>query len=132
MGCAVIPGEPADMGVNWSEGHLAIQGRALDAETADKLIETLITARREAFGRPEAMAPVVEIIEPGHTSSDSMGGSMIMPREVRINGQRLLTQGGVIVHEMRTDPKDCARITVTLPVRMLIVAAEGDLAGSAG
>jgi hypothetical protein len=49
------------------------------------------------------------------------------PNEVRINGASVYTDGGVKVHEINVPPRELTRVTVTLPVRMLTIAAEGDL-----
>lgn len=51
-----------------------------------------------------------------------------MPSDVRINGVSVVTQDGIRVHEMTVRPaREMAAVTVTLPVRMLVIAAEGDL-----
>lgn len=77
---------------------------------------------------PEASAVVMEIVERGRTSDGTIGGSLIMPSEVRINGMPIVTAGGVKVHEMSIQPrKDMVTVTVTLPVRLLIIGAEGDV-----
>ena len=74
-------------------------------------------------------AVVVEITEPGDRKTDgTMAGSLILPRRVRINGKPVLTQGGVRIHEMHTGTgKELACVTITLPVRLLIIGAEGDV-----
>ncbi len=72
-------------------------------------------------------AAVIEIIERGRKTDDSMSGSVILPTELRINGHPVLTQGGVKIHEM-TLPigRELASITVTLVARRITIAAEGD------
>jgi hypothetical protein len=75
-------------------------------------------------------AVVVEITEPGdRKTDDTIGGSLILPRQVKINGMPVLTRGGVRIHEMQVgDGKELALVTITLPVRLLIIGAEGDVA----
>jgi hypothetical protein len=76
------------------------------------------------------LAAVVEIVERGRKSDDTSGGSVIVPNSVRINGVSVLTTGGVKVHDIEVltgDGPTLATVTITLPVRMLIIAAEGDL-----
>ena len=76
----------------------------------------------------QPQAAVVEILERGRTSDGTIGGSLIMPSDVRINGVSVLTQGGVKVHEMDISPcKEIVTVTLTLPVRLLIIGAEGDV-----
>jgi hypothetical protein len=101
----------------------------LSGGDVDGLIIALQRARREAFGPPPPSAAVIEILEPNHATEDTMGGSLIIPREVRINGVSLLTpQGGIKVHEMSIDaPKEAVQVTVTLFARRVTIAAEGDL-----
>lgn len=73
---------------------------------------------------------MVEIVERGRKSDDTIGGSVIVPNEVRINGVSVLTTGGVKVHDIEVltgGGRTMATVTITLAVRMLIVAAEGDL-----
>lgn len=78
--------------------------------------------------RKPPLAVVVEITQRGRTE-DTAGGSLILPSDVKINGVSVLTQGGVKVHEMEITPcKEIAMVTITLPVRLLVIGAEGDLA----
>lgn len=111
-----------------AEGRVTIGFREVtDAAEMDAVILALQAARREAFGVRPHSASVVEIIEPGHTTTDGTG-SLIMPRDVRVNGVSVYTTGGVKIHEMDLAvPKDMATVTLTLPVRRLTIAAEGDL-----
>lgn len=105
-------------------------GTFLQAAELDKLIATLQRARREVYGDPPPTAAVIEIIDPGHTTDDTPGGSLIIPSELRINGHRVLTcRGGVKIHEISVPGHDMATITVTLPARRITIAAEGDVRG---
>lgn len=101
-----------------------------DAHELDDLIALLQRARREAFGDKPPMAVTMEIVERGRATDDTTGGSLVIPGDVRINGVSVLTGGGVVVHQMNIRPaKDMAAVTVTLPVRLLVIGAEGDLEG---
>jgi hypothetical protein len=97
------------------------------AEELDDLIAALQRARREAHGAKPPLAVTMEIVERGHTTGDTTASTLIVPNDVRINGVSVLTQGGVTVHGMEFPPKEAARVTLTLPVRLLVVGAEGDL-----
>ncbi|MFJ4418272.1 hypothetical protein [Streptomyces sp. NPDC088925] len=79
---------------------------------------------------------VIEIIEKGATtSSDSPGKSVIVPNDVRINGQSLLASADdpvtVTVHEISTRGDDLVRVTLTLFARRLSIRAENDTEGVA-
>jgi hypothetical protein len=103
-------------------------GADLGAHELDDLIAALQRARREAFGDKPPMAVTMEIVERGRETDDTLAGSLIMPTDVRINGVSVATTGGVRVHEMTVQPaKEMATVTVTLPVRLLVIGAEGDL-----
>lgn len=100
------------------------------AAELDELIAFLQRVRREAHGDKPPLAVTMEIIERGRTTDDTLAGSLILPNDVRINGVSVLTQGGIKVHGMEFTPcKEMATVTVTLPVRMLTIGAEGDLNG---
>jgi hypothetical protein len=76
------------------------------------------------------MAVTLEILEPAHVTEDTMGGSIIIPREVRINGVSVLTpqEHPIRIHEMQVGGElEAAIVTITLFVRKLVIAAEGDL-----
>lgn len=77
----------------------------------------------------KATACVIEIYqtEPEETD-DTLAGSVIMPDKVLINGHPVLTQGGVRINAIEIPVgKELASVTVTLLVRRIIVAAEGDI-----
>lgn len=129
MGCEIFStiGAASGMGVDWGNGRLNLNSRSLDAETADRLILTLIKARREAFGQKPPTAAIVEIIETGKRKVDETGpGTIAFPSDVRINGVSVYTTGGVKVHDMDFPPKEMPTVTITLPVRLLIIGAESD------
>lgn len=82
---------------------------------------------------PKRQAPTaayIEIVERDRTTTDTLGGSVITPNEVRINGVPLAVPSGqsIRVHEMTFgEDRDVAQVTMTLYVRRLTIAAEGDL-----
>jgi hypothetical protein len=72
---------------------------------------------------------IIEIIEKGATTSDeSPGQSIVVPNDVRINGQSLLASADdpVIVHEVTTRADECVRVTLTLLARRVSIRAEDD------
>ncbi|MFG3476463.1 hypothetical protein ACGF3K_14525 [Streptomyces sp. NPDC047980] len=76
----------------------------------------------------KALGAVIEIIEKGRTTDDTSGGSVIVPNDVRINGQSLLASADdpVIVHEMSTRGDELVRVTLTLFARRVSIRAEND------
>jgi hypothetical protein len=74
-------------------------------------------------------AAVIEIVEKARATDDTMGGSIIIPNEVRINGVPLLMPANkpIIVHEMQITPKDAVYVTLTLLARRVTIAADGDI-----
>lgn len=78
--------------------------------------------------KPEPLGAVIEIIERDSTTDDTSGGSVIVPNDVRINGQSLLASADdpVIVHEMSTRGDDIVRVTITLLARRVSIRAEND------
>lgn len=74
---------------------------------------------------------IIEIIERGATTSDgSTGESVIVPDEIRINGQALAysAEEPVIVHQVSALTDDAVRVTMTLLARRVVIAAESDVA----
>ena len=71
---------------------------------------------------------IIEIVEKGAVTEDTIGGSVIVPNDVRINGQSLLASADepVVVHEVSTSADDCVRVTLTLLARRVSMRAEGD------
>jgi hypothetical protein len=81
----------------------------------------------KALGTPRGA--IIEIIEKGATTSDdSAGQSIIVPNDIRINGQSLLSSADdpVIVHEVSTRADECVRVTLTLLARRVSIRAEND------
>lgn len=74
-------------------------------------------------------AAVIEIVEKGRTTDDTPGGSLIVPNDVRINGQSLLIpkDAPVTIHEIDADDSTVVNVTLTLFARRVVIAAEGDL-----
>lgn len=80
-------------------------------------------------GRYMARGALIEIIEKRATTSDATAGdSVIVPNEIRINGQPLLAPDDkpVIVHEIATYPSDAVYVTLTLIARRVSIRAEHD------
>ena len=77
---------------------------------------------------PPPPAAVIEIVEKDKTTTDTLAGSVIIPNEVRINGQPLSIADGVTVHEINVGgDHELAHVTLTLYARRVTIAAEGDL-----
>lgn len=74
----------------------------------------------------EAESPVIEIIErrrPGEITGQAAG--IIVPNDVRINGQSLLASDDPItVHQMDFPATGAVKVTLTLYARRLVVQAE--------
>lgn len=80
----------------------------------------------------EPTAAYIEIVEKNRTTNDTLGGSIIVPNEVRINGIPLLMPYGekITVHEIsfnQASGEDVSKVTLTLFARRVVIAAEGDL-----
>lgn len=78
----------------------------------------------------EPTAAYIEIVEKNTRTTDTMGGSIIIPNEIRINGTPLLVPEGqtIKVHEMTFGNNDeAAQVTLTLFARRITIAAEEDL-----
>lgn len=75
---------------------------------------------------------IIEIIEKGAKTDDTLGGSVIIPNEVRINGQPLLCSADepVTVHEVSTLADQMVRVTLTLIARRVSIRAEHDTEGA--
>ncbi|GAA2629693.1 hypothetical protein [Streptomyces axinellae] len=78
---------------------------------------------------PAEAAPqgaVIEIVEKGRSTDETGGGSVIVPNDVRINGQSLYAsnEDPVTVHEINTG--DLVRVTLTLLARRVSIRAEHD------
>ncbi|MFE0225204.1 hypothetical protein ACFU9O_02350 [Streptomyces albidoflavus] len=89
-------------------------------------LEGVLTGKR---ARPSGA--VIEIIEKGAATGDEPGRSVIVPNDVRINGQSLLASADdpVIVHEMSTRGDELVRVTLTLFARRVSIRAENDAEG---
>lgn len=76
-----------------------------------------------------ARGAVIEIVERGRATDDTTGGSVIVPDEIRINGQALLSSGDhpVKVHDVEIEDRSLVYVTLTLLARRVVIAAEGDL-----
>lgn len=115
--------------VDIEDGKVSLNGRCLlAAGGVDELIEALRRARWKAYGLPQPSAVTMAIVEVGRDAIGDGPDSLIMPNTVLINGQPVYTAGGIRIHESEIETKkELAQVTVTLPVRLLTVGAEGDL-----
>lgn len=77
----------------------------------------------------QPQAAVIEIVERGRATDNTPGGSVIVPDDVRINGQSLLIPSDypITVHEITTRADEVAHVTLTLFARRVTIAAEDDL-----
>lgn len=90
-------------------------------------------ARDARPGRSDQpLAADIEIVAAGHTTEDTTAGSLILPNRLRINGQSVVTEGPVTIPTIALDSANCELVTanVTLVVRRLTIAAEGDIDGA--
>ncbi|MFD7996848.1 hypothetical protein [Streptomyces mexicanus] len=72
---------------------------------------------------------IIEVIEKGRTTSDAtIGDSVIVPNDIRINGQSLLASADdpVILHEVSTRADELVRVTLTLLARRVSIRGEHD------
>ncbi|MFI7073558.1 hypothetical protein [Micromonospora sediminicola] len=71
---------------------------------------------------------VIEIIErrPQPTNPDHAAGDVVVPNEIRINGQRLLAPANspVTVHELELREHDAVLVTLTLFAKRVVIGAE--------
>lgn len=124
-----------------NDRRLANDGRdnpvCVPAQFTDRAFEA--DKRQSAFvtrkpGMSEPRGAVIEIIEVGATTSDATAGdSVIVPNEVRINGQPLLVSADepVIVHEISSHGNDVVRATLTRLARRVTYRAEHDTGAQA-
>ena len=70
-----------------------------------------------------------EIVERGRATDNTTGGSVIIPDDVRINGQSLLIPADhpITVHQINSRADEYAHVTLTLYARRVTIAAEDDL-----
>lgn len=79
--------------------------------------------------RTKPRASVIEIIAKDFTPDEDGPGSVIIPREVRINGVSVYTadrNNGIKVSDIRLGD-DMVTVSLTLVARRLVIAADGDL-----
>lgn len=76
-----------------------------------------------------ARGAVIEIIERGRATDDTTGGSIVVPDEIRINGQALLSSAEhpIKVHDVEIEDRSLVYVTLTLLARRVVIAAEDDL-----
>ena len=82
--------------------------------------------------RRKPRASVVEIIASGYQPTEDGAGSIVVPREVRINGVSVYTPRGTVV---KIDDfqlgESLVTVKLSLVVRRLVIAADGDRGGEA-
>jgi hypothetical protein len=69
---------------------------------------------------------VIEIVEKRHSKSSPPGGDIVIPNEIRINGQPLLCPADtpVKVHEINIQGNDVVLVTLTVFARRVVIAIE--------
>ncbi|RKR92769.1 hypothetical protein BDK92_7249 [Micromonospora pisi] len=74
----------------------------------------------------EPRGAVIEIVEKRREPMDTPAGDVIVPNEVRINGQPLLVPEGhpVKVHGIELVNRDEVLVTLTLFARHVVISAE--------
>lgn len=75
----------------------------------------------------DARGAVIEIVEKRRGPiGDSLGESTILPNEIRINGQSLLSpeNAPVVVHEIALSERDLVQVTLTLIARRVEIKVE--------
>lgn len=72
---------------------------------------------------------VIEIVERNRVVGQARSNGIIIPDDIRINGQPLLSSAEqpVIVHEITSRADEPTMVTLTLFARRVAIAAEGDL-----
>ncbi|GGW98572.1 hypothetical protein [Streptomyces chartreusis] len=86
-----------------------------------------MTEQQPTSERPRAS--VIEIIAKGQQPTEDGAGSIIVPREVRINGVSVYTadrDNRIKVNDISLGD-DMVTVTLTLVARKLVIAADGDL-----
>jgi len=71
-------------------------------------------------------ASVIELIAPGYKPTEDGGGSIIVPRHLRINGVSVLTAGPIVISEVQLG-ENLVTVNISLVVRRLVIAADSDL-----
>lgn len=83
-----------------------------------------------AAPREKPRASVIEIIAPAYQPTEDGAGSIIVPRELRINGQPVYTPAGSRIQISDFGLGDeLVTVTLTLVARRIVIAADGDLEG---
>lgn len=126
----------ADLAAQWRY-EAELSGDVLRVGAVSEALRRVATeleayaAGRAAPDGPRDLPPaaVVEIIERGARTDDTVSGSVVIPDEIRVNGHRLLVaEGGIRVHEMTLGgSNEPLLVTVTLFARRVTIAAEHDL-----
>ena len=72
---------------------------------------------------------VIEIVERNRPATQARSNGIIIPDDIRINGQPLLApaEQPVIVHEITSRADEATMVTLTLFARRVTIAAESDL-----
>ena len=80
--------------------------------------------------KPKPTGAFIEIVEyagSAFTGDPDLAGEVIIPNDVRINGQSLYCDADspVIVHEMSTNPLGAVKVTLTLLAKRVEIKREG-------
>jgi hypothetical protein len=80
---------------------------------------------------PRPTGAVIEILASGRTTDETTGGSLLLPKEVRVNGHSLCTPRGtrVQINDFALGD-ELVTVTLTFAARRIVIAAEGDLANN--
>lgn len=78
--------------------------------------------------QPKPRASVIEIIGTGHEYTEDGGGSILLPKEVRINGVSVYTAKGsaVRISDIHVG-EELVTVNLTLVARRVVIAADSDL-----
>jgi hypothetical protein len=82
------------------------------------------TTYEPVSGHPQGA--LVEVIEKRHRKIGGVGGELIVPTEVRLNGQALLlpAENPITIHEMKLPANNAVLVTITMFARRVLVDAE--------
>ncbi|MFI8351346.1 hypothetical protein [Streptomyces sp. NPDC085596] len=80
-----------------------------------------------ATTRQKPRASVIELIATDHQRSEDGAGSIVLPREVRINGVSVYTAKGCPIRISEITSDNLVTVNLTLIVGRLTVAADSDL-----
>lgn len=68
----------------------------------------------------------IEIIEQGRTTDDTVGGSVVIPNAMRINGVEVLLPADAVIKVHDISTSEAVTVTLTLFARSVSIRAEND------